>query len=84
MINRKVKSVRFSDVVVGDLVHDNLYYHKPNRWREVTGVKIEKNLVSIQIGFSGHPTIDTRTNICGRPFEYIAVKRLETSNLTRI
>jgi hypothetical protein len=69
------ESVSFRDVRVGDKVYDS-HYFASDKWREVTKTTISPSgVVSLYLGVTAHPTIDTRTQIVGHHYEGIAVKR---------
>ena len=69
-----MKLTTFKDVSIGDKVYQHDFY-APNKWREVTDITTHGDNVSLSLGVSGHPTIDTRLQIVGYAREAIAVKR---------
>jgi hypothetical protein len=66
--------IAFKNVKVGDRVYQHNYYAR-NKWRKVTSIETEGDLVTIFLGVSVHPNIDTRLQMCGHKEEGITIKR---------
>ena len=69
-----MRTVRYSEVTVGDEVYDRSYFDQTNPFQRVTDVRVHKNRVELFLGVSIHPTIDTRTIWIGHPNEGVTVR----------
>ena len=68
-----MKNVEFQQVRIGDRVHVSGHSNRSNPFERCTGIETRGDTVTIVIGVTAHPTIDTRTRIVGHAREGITI-----------
>lgn len=69
-----MRTVRYSDVNVGDDVLDRSYFNRTDPFQRVTDVHAHPTYVELFLGVSVNPTIDTRTIWIGHPNEGVTIR----------